>query len=147
MTSPDPVGSPRLHRGLWRVDVIALTFNVIFGAGVFAMPAGLAAAAGRRSTPAPRSGRGPRVLVITAFVAYGWTSAALIVLRRREGPAPVLVSGGTIVAVAALLCCVAIVLTTSWLAVRDVAIMLAIGLALRTWVRRRTEGRRLSGPR
>ncbi|MGH6962824.1 MAG: APC family permease, partial [Dongiaceae bacterium] len=42
-------GPPGLHRGLGRVDVIALTVNSIVGAGVFALPAGLAISSGRWS--------------------------------------------------------------------------------------------------
>ena len=74
--------------------------------------------------------------VISRILAYGSTSAALIVLRRREGPAPVPIPGGVTIAVAALLCCAGIVLTTTWTAVRDVAIALAVGFAIRAWVRR-----------
>ncbi len=76
-----------------------------------------------------------KIFVISRILAYGSTSAALIVLRRREGPAPVSISGGQWIAVASLLCCAAIVLTTSWVAVRDVAIALAVGLLIRAWVR------------
>jgi len=49
MTSLERVDPPGLHRGLRRVDVIALTVNVIIGAGIFAMPAAIAASAGRYS--------------------------------------------------------------------------------------------------
>jgi amino acid transporter len=80
------------------------------------------------------------IFVISRILAYGSTSAALIALRRREGPAPVPIRGGPIIAVAALACCAAIVLTTSWIAVRDVAIALAAGLAIRAWVRWRAAG-------
>ena len=73
--------------------------------------------------------------VISRILAYGSTSVALLVLRRREGPAPVPMPGGPVIAVAAVLCCAGIVLTTSWSAVRDVAIALAIGFAIRGWVR------------
>lgn len=45
MHSPDA----ELRRSLRRIDVLALTVNVIVGAGVFAMPAAVAAAAGRYS--------------------------------------------------------------------------------------------------
>ena len=78
------------------------------------------------------------VFVISRILAYGSTSAALLVLRRREGPAPVPMPGGVVIAIAALLSCAAIVLTTSWTAVRDVAIALAIGFAIRGWVRWKT---------
>ena len=82
------------------------------------------------------------IFVITRILAHGSTAAALIVLRRREGPAPVTVRGGIVVSVLALLACAGIVLMTSWTAVRDVAIALAIGLAIRAATRyreRRTE--------
>jgi len=81
------------------------------------------------------------VFVIARIVAYGATSAALIALRRREGPAPVSIPGGPIIAVAALLCCVAIAFSTSWVAVRDVAIALAVGLAIRASMRRPAAGK------
>lgn len=37
---------PALHRGLRRIDLVSLTVNTVVGAGVFAMPAQLAAGAG-----------------------------------------------------------------------------------------------------
>jgi len=85
------------------------------------------------------------VFVIARMVAYGATSAALIVLRLRNGPAPVAVPGGPIIAAAALVCGFAIVLSTSWVAVRDVVIALTIGLAIRAWVRSRAKGSKVSG--
>ena len=72
------------------------------------------------------------LFVIIRCLAYGSTSAALIRLRLRDGPAPVVVPGGHAIAVAALLCVVAVTLTTSWLAVWHVTIALAVGLAVRT---------------
>ena len=78
------------------------------------------------------------IFVIARLLVYGSTAAALIVLRRREGPAPVPVPGGTVVAVLALAACIAIVTTQSWRSVRDVVIVLAIGLAIRGLVRWRT---------
>ncbi len=81
-----------------------------------------------------------KIFVISRILAYGSTSAALIVLRRRVGPAAVPIPGGQWIAVASLLCCAAIVLTTSWVAVRDVAIALAVGLAIRALVRWRGAG-------
>lgn len=81
------------------------------------------------------------LFVIIRVLAYGSTSAALIRLRRRDGPAPVAVPGGTIIAVAALLCVVAVALTTSWLAVWHVAIALAVGLAVRAVTRWYLAGR------
>lgn len=75
------------------------------------------------------------LFVIIRVIAYGSTSAALIRLRLRDGPAPVAVPGGHVIAVAALLCVVAVTLTTSWLAVWHVAIALAVGLAVRAVTR------------
>lgn len=79
------------------------------------------------------------IFVITRILAHGSTAAALIVLRRREGPAPVTVRGGIVVSVLALLACAGIVLTTSWTAVRDVAIALAVGLLIRAMSRYRAK--------
>jgi amino acid transporter len=79
-----------------------------------------------------------KVFVISRILAYGSTSVALITLRRREGPAPVPVKGGVLIAVASLIACGAIVLTTDWYAVRDVAIALAVGLVIRSLARRKT---------
>jgi hypothetical protein len=73
--------------------------------------------------------------VISRILAHGSTAAALIVLRRREGPAPVIVPGGVVISVLALVACAGIVLTTSWTAVRDVTIVLAVGLAIRAATR------------
>jgi amino acid transporter len=78
------------------------------------------------------------IFVIARMLAYGSTAAALIVLRRREGPAPVPVRGGVIVSVLALLACVAIVATASMAAVRDVVIVVAIGFLIRAFVRWRS---------
>lgn len=77
------------------------------------------------------------IFVIARVLAHGSTAAALIVLRRREGPAPVTVRGGAVIAVLALLACAGIVVTTSWTAVRDVAIALAAGLLIRAAARYR----------
>ena len=49
MSSPDDAGSPGLYRGLRRIEVVSLTLNNVIGAGIFAMPAALAASAGRSS--------------------------------------------------------------------------------------------------
>jgi hypothetical protein len=49
----------------------------------------------------------------------------------------VTVRGGAVIAVLALLACAGIVLTTSWTAVRDVAIVLAVGLLIRAAARYR----------
>ena len=77
------------------------------------------------------------IFVIARLLVYGSTAAALLVLRRREGPAPVPVPAGVAVSVLALAACVAVVATQSSQAVRDVVIVVAVGLAVRALVRRR----------
>jgi basic amino acid/polyamine antiporter, APA family len=77
------------------------------------------------------------IFVISRMLAYGSTAAALIVLRRREGRAPVHIPGGDVIAGIALAACAALLATVSWQAVRDVVIVLLVGLALRAFVRRR----------
>lgn len=84
------------------------------------------------------------IFVIARVLAHGSTAAALIVLRRREGPAPVTVRGGVVIAVLALLACAGIVVTTSWTAVRDVAIALAVGLLIRAATRYREWNRAIT---
>ena len=84
------------------------------------------------------------IFVISRMLAYGSTAAALIVLRRREGPAPVRIPGGVVIAVLALGACVALLATVSREAVRDVVIVLAIGLAIRALVRARAGRSRVS---
>ena len=84
------------------------------------------------------------IFVISRMLAHGSTSAALIVLRRRKGPAPIPLPGGVPIAIASLLCCAGIVLTTDWKAVRDVAIALVAGFAIRAWVRWAAVRRRIS---
>lgn len=81
------------------------------------------------------------VVVISRMLAYGSTAAALIVLRRQDGPAPVPIPGGAVIAVLAVVACVAIVATASWESVRDVAIVIAVELAIRTGVRWHARGR------
>jgi amino acid transporter len=80
------------------------------------------------------------IFVISRMLAYGSTAAALIVLRRREGRAPVHIRGGVVIAALALAACAALLATVSWQAVRDVVIVLLIGLAIRAFVRRRRPG-------
>jgi APA family basic amino acid/polyamine antiporter len=75
------------------------------------------------------------IFVIARMLVYGSTAAALIVLRRREGPAPVAIPGGTLVSLLALAACAALIATQSFQAVRDVVIVLAVGLAIRALVR------------
>ncbi len=78
------------------------------------------------------------IFVIARMLAYGSTAAALIVLRRREGPAPVTIPGGAVVSVLALAACAALIATQSWQAVRDVAIVMFVGFVIRALVRWRT---------
>ena len=49
MTNQPDAVSPGLYRGLRRIEVLSLTLNNVIGAGIFALPAALAAAAGRSS--------------------------------------------------------------------------------------------------
>ncbi len=79
------------------------------------------------------------IFVISRMLAYGSTAAALIVLRRREGVAPVHIRGGVVISVLALGACVALLVTVSRDAVRDVVIVLALGFALRAFVRWRAD--------
>jgi len=76
------------------------------------------------------------VFVIARILTYGSTCAALLVLRKRDGTAPVPIPGGPVIAVLALACCVGVIASTSLVAVRDVAIAVAAGLLLRALVHR-----------
>jgi amino acid transporter len=80
------------------------------------------------------------IFVIARMLSHASTAAALIALRRRDGPAPLPIPGGTAIAVLAIAACVAIVTTASPQAVRDVAIVLLAGFALRAVVRRGAAG-------
>ncbi len=84
------------------------------------------------------------LFVIIRVITYGSVSAALIRLRRRDGAAPVSIPAGSLIAVAALACVAFVALTTSWIALRDVAIALAVGLAVRAGVRWREARSRVS---
>ncbi len=84
------------------------------------------------------------IFVISRMLAHGSTAAALIVLRRREGPAPVPVPGGVVVSALALAACVAIVATASLGAVRDVLIVTLLGLAIRAGVRWNANSRKIA---
>jgi basic amino acid/polyamine antiporter, APA family len=66
-------GSPGLHRGLGRFDVVALCVNSIVGAGVFAMPAGLAIDSGRYSL----------AVIFVAFVVVGFLALSLAEVSSR----------------------------------------------------------------
>ncbi|HEU4517768.1 MAG TPA: APC family permease, partial [Steroidobacteraceae bacterium] len=67
------VGSPGLHRGLGRFDVVALCVNSIVGAGVFAMPAKLAVDAGHYSL----------AVIFAAFVTVGFLALSLAEVSSR----------------------------------------------------------------
>lgn len=73
MSLRDRVASPGLHRGLGRFDVFALTLNAIIGAGVFAMTAGLTAAAGRFSI----------LVLVAAFVLVALFALSLAEVASR----------------------------------------------------------------
>jgi len=75
------------------------------------------------------------IFVIARMLVYGSTAAALIVLRRREGRAPVPIPGGAVISVLALAACVALVATQTLQSMRDVVIVVAIGFAIRGAVR------------
>jgi amino acid transporter len=74
---------------------------------------------------------------LTRLLVYAGSCAALPVLRKQSGEAPVSIPFGQILAVLAVLLSLAVLATTSLVALRDVAIVLALGLALRMAVRRR----------
>jgi amino acid transporter len=75
---------------------------------------------------------------LTRLLVYAASCAALPVLRKREGPAPVAIPFGRILAVLAVLLALGVITTTSVAALRDVAIALALGLGLRWFVRSRS---------
>jgi amino acid transporter len=83
------------------------------------------------------------LFVISRMLAHGSTAAALIVLRRREGPAPLPVPGGVVLSWLAIAACIAIVFTQDRASVRDVAIAVAAGLAIRALMRARGAGSRV----
>ena len=74
---------------------------------------------------------------LSRLVTYASICAALLVLRRRDGPAPLPIPLGPLWAVLALLGTVAALATTTLTVVRDLAIALAVGLMLRWLVKRR----------
>jgi amino acid transporter len=67
------VESPGLHRGLGRFDATLLTINSVVGAGVLALPAGLALDAGRWSL----------AVVLVAFVVIGFMALSLAEVASR----------------------------------------------------------------
>jgi amino acid transporter len=74
---------------------------------------------------------------ITRLLTYASTCGALIVLRRRLGPAPVPIPGGPVLAVVAVLTVLLMLGSVTGTAVRDVAIALLLGWAWRALSRRR----------
>lgn len=76
---------------------------------------------------------------LARLVTYGSICAALLVLRRRDGAAPLPIPLGPLWAVLALLGSIAAIAlgSTTLVVVRDLAIALALGLAVRAVVRRR----------
>jgi amino acid transporter len=74
---------------------------------------------------------------LTRLLVYAGSCAALPVLRKQGGEAPVSIPFGQILAVLAVLLSLGVLATTSLVALRDVAIVLALGLALRLIVRLR----------
>ena len=74
---------------------------------------------------------------LSRLVTYASICAALLVLRRRDGPAPLPIPLGPLWAVLALLGTIAALATTTLAVVRDLAIALAVGLMLRWLVKRR----------
>jgi APA family basic amino acid/polyamine antiporter len=69
------------------------------------------------------------------LLMYASTCAALIVLRRRDGPAPVPIPLGPLWGVLALVCSLLALGTTTGTEVRDVSIAIGLGWAGRTAVR------------
>ncbi len=69
------------------------------------------------------------------LLMYASTCAALIVLRRRDGPAPIPIPLGPLWSVLALVCSLLALGTTTGTAVRDVSIAIGLGWAGRTAVR------------
>lgn len=73
---------------------------------------------------------------MSRLLMYGSTCAALIALRRRNGPAPIVIPFGAGLSVIALLASLAAIAATSGTEIRDLAIALAAGWIARTAVRR-----------
>ena len=74
---------------------------------------------------------------LARLLTYASTCAALVALRRREGPAPTAVPLGTLWAALALAASAAALAATSGTAVRDLAISAGVGLVIRIAVRSR----------
>jgi amino acid transporter len=81
------------------------------------------------------------IAVIARMLIYASTCVALPVLRRRDGRAPLHVRGATIMAMLAVVVCATVLTTVTGTALRDVSILLALGLALRAAMRYRQRSR------
>ena len=71
------------------------------------------------------------------LLMYGSTCAALIVLRRRDGPAPVAVPGGPALSVLSILVSLAAIVATAGPQIRDLTIAVVLGWAVRAVFRHR----------
>ena len=71
------------------------------------------------------------------LLMYASTCAALIVLRRRDGPAPVAVPWGPALSVLSILVATAAIVATAGTAIRDLTIAVVLGWALRAVIRYR----------
>jgi len=71
------------------------------------------------------------------LLMYGSTCAALIVLRRRDGAAPIVVPFGPALSVISILVAIAAIAATAGTAIRDLTIAVALGWALRAVIRYR----------
>jgi amino acid transporter len=83
------------------------------------------------------------------LLMYGSTCAALITLRRRDGPAPLAIPFGPVWAALALAStAVALAATIGTTALRDLVVALGVGLVLRLAIRHRSAARAdTAGPR
>jgi APA family basic amino acid/polyamine antiporter len=75
------------------------------------------------------------------LLMYGTTCAALVVLRRRDGPAPVTVRWGPLFSAVSILASAAAIIATAGTEIRDLTIAIALGWGLRAAVRHRRAAR------
>jgi basic amino acid/polyamine antiporter, APA family len=73
---------------------------------------------------------------MSRLLMYGSTCAALIALRRQDGPAPIPIPFGRVLSVVALLAALAAIAATTGAEIRDLAIALGVGWIARMAVRR-----------
>jgi amino acid transporter len=76
---------------------------------------------------------------IARLLTYASTSGALLVLRKRVGPAPIPIPLGPLLAIVAVLSTLVVLGSTTSTAVRDVSIAVVLGWAARTVTRRRNQ--------